>query len=137
MAKKWDKCSRAFGLFYGCLGAIDGWLCTIERPSDVEDPSDFFSGHYQKHGLNVQAICDAYLCITYIAVAANGGTNDIRAFKRLKELRRWIDTLPIGFFCIGDNAYKLMNKFLIPFSGSNKHIVENDTYNFYLSQIRI
>ena len=44
-AGEWAKRSRAFGIFDGCLGAIDGWLCTIEKPSDVNNPSDYFSGH--------------------------------------------------------------------------------------------
>ena len=66
--------------FYGCLSAIDGWLCTTEKPSDVLNPIEFCSGHYQRYGLNVQAMCDANLRFSYISVAASGGTNDSRAF---------------------------------------------------------
>ena len=45
-------------------------------------------------------------------------------------LARWI-------FILGDNAYRLPNKVLIPFSGSSKQDANNDAYNFYLSQLRI
>ena len=100
VADDWNDRSSAFGLFYGCLAAIDGWLCTIEQPSDVHNPGDFFSGHYQKFGLNVQAMCDANLRITYVSVAGNGGTNDARAFKRLHKLRDWLLRLPDGFLCL-------------------------------------
>ena len=75
MADDWNERSSAFGLYYGCLAAIDRWLCTTEQPSDVDNPADFFSGHYQKFGLNVQAMCDANLHIIYISVAGSGGTN--------------------------------------------------------------
>ena len=86
MAEEWAQRSDAFGLYDGCLSAIDGWLCTIEKPSDVDNPGDYFSGHYQKYGINVQALCDANLRIIYIAVAANGGTNDCRAFCKIKKI---------------------------------------------------
>ena len=82
-------------------------------------------------------MCDANLRITYVSVAGNGGTNDARAFKRLHKLRDWLLRLPDGFFILGDNAYGLTNKLLIPFSGSSKQDENNDAYNFYLSQLRI
>ena len=38
---------------------------------------------------------------------------------------------------MGDNAYQLSNTLLIPFSGVDANDVDNDVYNFYLSQLRI
>ena len=61
LADGFDRISGALGLFYGVIGAIDGWLCTTQKPSDVENEGDYFSGHYKRFGLNVQAICDADL----------------------------------------------------------------------------
>ena len=135
MAREWNEQSNAFGAFFGCLGALDGWLCTTKRPEDVHNPRDYFSGHYQKFGLNVQAICDANLRITYISVCAAGGTNDACAFQKLHNLREWLSSLADGYFCIGDNAYELSNKLLIPFSGPNRLKPQNDSYNFHLSQL--
>ena len=137
VACDWNERSKGFGLYYGCLTAIDGRLCTIEQPSDIENPADFFSDHYYKFGMNVQEMCDVNLRIYYLSVSGNGGTNYTRAFKKLYKLRKWLLPLPDGFFIIKDNAYALLNKLLIPFSGGNEQDANNDTYNFYLYQLRI
>ena len=57
----WNERRSAFGLYCGCLVVIGGWLCTIEQPSDVDNPADFFSGHYQKFGSNIQAMFNTNL----------------------------------------------------------------------------
>ena len=80
VSDEWSQRSSAYGIFHGCLGAIDGWLCATEKPADISNPVDFQSGHYQRFGLNVQAMCDANLRFSYISVAATGGTNNARAF---------------------------------------------------------
>ena len=131
IAREWNKRSTAFGAFFGCLGAIDGWLCTTEKPEDVHNPGDYFSGHYQKFGLNVQAMCDANLQFTYLSVSATGGTNNSRAFCKLYHLQKWLSSLADGYFCIGNNAYQLSNKLLIPFSGPQRLNPQNDSYNFF------
>ena len=82
-------------------------------------------------------MCDANLRIRYAAVAASGKTNDCRAFRKLYHLKEWLDSLPDGFFIIGDNAYGLCNRLLIPFSGADKSEEENDVFNFFLSHLRI
>eukprot|EP00978_Attheya_sp_CCMP212_P019093 scaffold53077_cov25-Attheya_sp.AAC.1 len=34
---------------------MDGWLCCINKPAgDVENSGDYFSGHYQRFGLNMR-----------------------------------------------------------------------------------
>jgi len=49
------------GELNGCIAALDGWLCRIQVPtaSETMNKSSYFSGHYQCHGLNVQAACNA------------------------------------------------------------------------------
>ena len=135
-AAEWSKISSAFGIYDGCIGAIDGWLCCINTPS-VHNPTDYHSGHYHRHGINIQAVCDANLRFLYFAVAAPGRTNDARAFNRCLQLRHWLDSLPEKYFILGDNAYTLNKMMLIPFSGAAKHITYNRSFNFYLSQLRI
>jgi len=103
----------------------------------VDNPGDYFSGHYKRFGLNVQAACDANLIFIYVSVAAPGRTNDQRAFKRLTRLSRWLQSLASGFFFGGDNAYPLLNNLLIPFSGSQAHDPSKRSFNFLLSQLRI
>ena len=138
-ANEWNRRSGASGLYYGAVGAIDGWLACTNKPTrrDASNQTDFFSGHYQRYGLNVQAMCDANCRFIFFCIAGPGKTNDFRAFSRCLELREWIDNLPTGFFVIGDNAYGLTNKLLVPFSGAQKALPYNRTYNFYLSQLRI
>jgi hypothetical protein len=135
-----DFCERscAGDIYYGVIGVLDGWLCNTYCPGKgTPNPGDFFSGHYQIHGLNVQALCDAHLRFLYLAVAGPGGMNDVRALGKCVDFNRFIAALPKEYFILGDNAYGLSEQILIPFSGAQKQVVENDAYNYYLSQLRI
>ena len=63
------KCNSRSGaghLYFGFIGAIDGLLCTCEKPPDVPNSSDYFSAHYQRFGYNEQAICDCNLRIIWV-----------------------------------------------------------------------
>jgi hypothetical protein len=82
----------------GCIGAIDGWLCPIQSPptSVVGNVKTYFSGHYQRHGFNIQAIVDHLGRFLYIAVAAPGSQPDINAFNRTC-LHSILSQLPLGF----------------------------------------
>ena len=63
LANDWNKCSGGFGIMYGHLSQLDGWLCTTQKPWDVHNPCDYRRGYYQRFGLNVQAMCDTNLRI--------------------------------------------------------------------------
>ena len=140
VANGFGNCSSVHPLYYGCVGCIDGWLACINKPKEKVGvrPNDYFSGHYATFGLNVQAMCDSKLRFTYFAVAAAGKTNDNRAFGRCTDLLDWIHSLPEGYYIIGDNAYTITNRLLIPFTvlqlGNEEY---RRTYNYYLSQLRI
>ena len=82
IADSWNMLSTANGIFYGAVGAVDGWLATIEKLSLVPNPTDYFSGHYQYYGINVQAVCDSNLRLIYFAVTGPGRTNNSRVFDR-------------------------------------------------------
>ena len=71
-------------------GTMDGWFPRTEMPGNQVNQTDYFSGHYQAFGLNVQAMCDPDLLFLYIAVASPGKINDSRAFSRLRELQNWM-----------------------------------------------
>ena len=137
LAGRWSSVSTVYGLLNHNLGCIDGWLPRTEMPGDVSNQNDYFSGHYQCFGLNVQALCDPDLLFLYVSVAAPGKVNDIRAFRRCDGLLDWLEALPPEFYIIGDNAYPLSRRVLIPFSGSEYYEEANRTYNYYLSQMRI
>ena len=131
------KRSGAFKIYDGFLGLIYGWLCCTNMPSDVPNKIAYYSGDYQRYELNMQAVCDANLCITYICVAAPGQANDACAYKRLHGVIRWLERLPKEHIIGGGNAYSMSNNLLIYFSGSQRHVEINMFYNFYFSQLKI
>lgn len=122
----------------GCVAAIDGYLLQIQTPSSSETGhvKAFFSGHYQAYGINVQAACDARCRFVYAALAAPGGANDIAAYRKT-SLAGYVESLPLGKYVIGDNAYVATEHLLTPFPGDQKNEPTKDAYNFYLSQLRI
>jgi hypothetical protein len=130
--------NSSFGVMNGCVGCLDGMLCKIKTParSETRNARSYFSGHYQTIGVNVQALCDDLCRFTYVCVAAPGGTNDVHAFAKTK-LKQLVDDLPVGKYILADNAYVPTEHLLTPFSGSQKSIPELDSFNFYLSQLRI
>ena len=53
----------------GCIGALDGWVVKVKKPSlwdGVQDPASFYSsnGYF---GINVQAIVDRFLTFIYLS----------------------------------------------------------------------
>jgi hypothetical protein len=125
------------GVVNGCVGAIDGWLMPIiVPPGRFGNVSSYFSGHYQRYGMNVQAICDHQCRFLYIAIAAPGGQPDINAF-RYVGLADLLRKLPLGFYLIGDNAYPPSEWLLPVFGGLDRLNRDNDNANYYMSQCRI
>jgi hypothetical protein len=74
------------GIMDGCVGALDGWLCSLQSPSEkhVANAGDYFSGHYHKMGMNVQAMCDSYCRFTYVGVMCPGRASDVSAYEGTK-----------------------------------------------------
>jgi hypothetical protein len=59
-------------VFLKCVGALDGLLVKIVEPSNVTNQRDYFSGHYQHMGINIQAMCDSKCRFIYVAVGGPG-----------------------------------------------------------------
>jgi DDE superfamily endonuclease len=126
------------GVIDGCVACLDGLLLRIQTPSSNEtgNVKAYFSGHYQAYGINVQAACDSNCRFVYAALAAPGGANDIAAFRKT-SLHNIANQLPLGKYIIGDNAYVCTEHLLTPFPGEQKNEPKKDSYNFYLSQLRM
>jgi hypothetical protein len=126
------------GTLDGCVGALDGWLCRIKVPlgKDTSNIASYYSGHYQCHGVNIQAVCDARCRFTYMSCRSPGGTGDSRAFQGT-ALNYFLQEIPRGFYVVGDSAYTLSSSLLVPYSGAVKKRKDNDVFNFHLSQLRI
>lgn len=127
------------GILQGCIGAMDGWLCSVRVPRKREcgRVDSFFSGHYQEYGLNVQACVDYNSRFTAVAVSCPGGMNDSMAFQRweMSELLRMITDL---FYVVGDNAYTQTRTVMTPYNKTElAGRKDRDKYNFFISQLRI
>ena len=61
-------------------------------------------------------MCDLDLLFLYVAVTAPGKTNNARACYRCNDLIQWLEALPEEYCSIGDNAYPLSLRMLIPFN---------------------
>ena len=76
------------------------------------------------------------LANSFFAVAAPGKSSDQAAIERTR-LPAALDTLPLGSFVVGDAAYKLSDKCITPFTGSQLLNPTKDAYNYFLSQVWI
>ena len=59
---------------------------------------------------------DPDLLFLYVAVAGPGKTNNARAINRCSDLLEWFESLPGEYYSLGDNAYCLSLRILIPFT---------------------
>ncbi|OWZ06817.1 hypothetical protein PHMEG_00020882 [Phytophthora megakarya] len=105
---------------------------------EVNRVSSFFSGHYQRYGVNVQH----HSRFTAVTTASPGGMGDALAFTRW-ELSSIVESFPVGLYLVGANAYSNGNALLTPFtrpqtaSHSKTSILYRDSFNFHLIQLRI
>ena len=73
----------------------NGWLALLHNMMfDVPDQTAYFSEHYQRYGLNVEAVCDANCPAIYISAVVLGEINDAGTYKRLHRLIKWLESLP-------------------------------------------
>ena len=124
----------------GCVGCIDGWLCEIRMPSphEVGRVQSFYSGHYARYGVNVQACCNYLSRFTAFSANCPGGMGDALAFRKWK-ISTFLDDIEGPYYLIGDNGYVQSAKVMTPFNKIELQINKKsrDAYNFYLSQLRI
>lgn len=122
-----------------CVGAIDGFLMPIKVPTakEVGNVTAYYSGHYARYGINIQAICDSHCRFTFISASAPGSVNDRVAYEHCK-VDKLVEDLPSDYALIADAAYAPSEQCLPMFYGSSrKNNARNDNYNYYASQLRI
>ena len=137
--------SKSVPGFDCCAGAIDGMLIWTHAPnlSDCDDlgvgQKKFFCGRKHKFGLNFQAVCDHESRFLDISILYGAACSDLLAFENssLKAKLERAGFLADGLCIFGDNAY--MNRFYMatPFPNVSGHGIQQDSYNFYHSQLRI
>ena len=155
LSHEFSKLSR--GVVQGCLGAGDGIVIKIQKPTnkETENAKEFwnrkgvcalcvcvvnncvlclFAGYY---AVVLQAVCDADRIFTYASCQTYGNTHDSLAFD-MSALGQALSKgeLRHPYFIVGDEAYRCTNHVLTPFSGS-KLSRDKDSFNFYQSRMRI
>jgi len=124
-------------VMFGCVGALDGYLLLIRTPSRKESTNvrQYFSGHNQQMGLNVQAMVDRNLRFMYASILKCGRSSDYKAYLK-SRLFSWIENLPPWYFVVGGNAYVCTEHLLAPLWGA-AITTQRMTLTFFLSQLRI
>jgi hypothetical protein len=125
-----------------CVGAVDGYLLSINTPpaSEVGNVKSYFSGHYQKYGMNIQAVCDSSCMFLYFAISGAGSINDRVAIHHMIDgisLYQRIDRLPGKYVVIADAAYQPTEHLVPIFYGTQRENREHDNFNYVASQCRI
>ena len=107
------------GELWGCVSAIDGWVCITRKPNqcEVRDVMAYRNRH-GCWGLVVLAGCDADCRFNIFSCMNSGSTNDCLAWDlssahSVVEDPNW----PSDFYVIGDEAFVCTNNFLTPYSG--------------------
>ncbi len=132
----------SYGVFGGCIGALDGWVVKIKKPSardGVRNAKSFYSrkGYF---GINVQVIVDKKKRILSRSIISRGAEHDSTAFKN-SELYEWLiqnwkSLMDKGYYFIGDSAYALKSFLLTPYDNA-MHGTSEDNFNFLHSSARI
>ena len=120
----------------GCIGALDGIQVVIEKPHADMNPLHFYSrkGFY---ALTVQDIVDSDYRFLSCSSLTVGRAYDALAF-RLSSLNSFLEAgkLPKGFWVAADEAYRVSDYIIIPFSRSKASIYQ-DGFNFFQSSHRL
>ena len=126
------------GVFKNCVGVLDGFLLSITTPRKrwAKNVRSYFSGHYQKYGINIQACCDAYCRFMFVGIGGPGVTKDRSAVAE-SGLFEKVENLPPGYICFCDCAYLPTEHFISIFGGDLALRRDNDNFNFFASQLRI
>ena len=142
---EWEAINRGFKgkstneIIAGCVGALDGFFQRTNKPSQKEafNVLAYYSGHYESYGVNCQACVNSNLEFMYFGVVSPGSMNNNISYPMAPGLKEVLDALLLGRYAVADAAYTLSESILIPFTGSDRLDKAQDSFNYYLSQLRI
>lgn len=123
---------------YGCVMAIDGWVCMTRKPTmaEVDRPMDYYNrkGFW---GFTVLAGCDARTKFHMFSCKSAGSCNDISVWQVCDVYKKILQAglLPAEYYFIGDEAFSCEQQILTPWGGKGiGH--EKDSFNYQLSARR-
>jgi len=134
---------RSNGVLRGAIGAMDGWLVKIIRPSWRLDKIRNVVGFFSRKGfyaLNVQCMVDHQKKVLWASYDNRGSSHDSSVFRDtdfyelLKENSDRL--LSSKHYILGDSAYAIESFIIPPYDSAGKCTAEDD-FNFYHSSARI
>lgn len=87
-----------------CIECIESIFILTKSPSDAPNTPDYYSGHYCKYCINVQAFCEHAYRFTFTSIAGPGASSDLICYKR-GSLNPIMENVPTSIFTVGENAY--------------------------------
>ena len=127
--------------FFGCIVAIDVWVCANRKPYKKETKNQRkYRNKKNLWGIAVLAGCDARGKSIMLSCNGSGSANDALAWRwsRIKtEVLSLYDgtfpsLLPPNYFFTGDEAFVCERQFIVPLGGNGIGESE-DAFNFHLS----
>ncbi|XP_011704880.1 PREDICTED: putative nuclease HARBI1 [Wasmannia auropunctata] len=122
--------------FPNTIGAIDGTHIKIEGPK--ENAADYIN-RKGYHSIQLQVVCDYRAFITHCYVGHPGSVHDQRVFRQ-SEVATYLNDeakFPFDSHIVGDCAYALHERLLVPFKDNGHLSAAQEYYNFCLSSARI
>lgn len=111
--------------FPGIVGAIDGTRVNISRPKTEPDAWVDRKGH---HSISITAVVDSDKRFLYYSVGCPGSLHDQRVL-RLGYLTERLAPLSNIYHLIGDSAYHLTTKMMVPYP-ANTQTEKEKAYNY-------
>ena len=119
--------------FPNIIGAIDDTHITISKPNYEPDVWIDRKGH---HSIAVAAIVDADKKFIYYNIGCPGSMHDQRGY-RLSGIHDILQRVQDRFHLVGDSAYTLDTKMMVPYKDNGSLTVRQRSFNFNLSSNRM
>lgn len=119
--------------FPNIIGAIDGTHFMIAKPQ--REP-DVWIDRKNNFSISCSAIVDSELRFLHYVIGCPGSMHDQRVY-RLSEVEELLADVPESMHLIGDSAYALDTKLLVPYRDTGSLTVQQKQFNYFLSSNRM